>query len=217
MAPYAAVLRQAWTRHWRRGLAISVGFVLLYYVGLLLLTMLRFREVPNYLALYDVIGAYRQILRGTPAWSDAWPILVDEPWLETGFKDPRYYGVASWSYVLIPPKLLVVFAAGALLATIILLAARLREEACPASPAPAYAAAGMGSAFVALTSVTLTWVACCATPSWVVALTMLGMSTSLALWLDPLGAVLTASGFLLFAGAIARQLRRLALPARVTR
>ena len=40
---------------------------------------------------------------------------------------------------------------------------------------------------------------------------MLGMSTSLALWLDPLGGTLTASGLLLLAGAIARQLRRLAI------
>jgi len=107
----AALLREAVARHWRRWLAISAGFVVLYYAGLLLFTVLRFREIPNYVEIYDVVGSYRQILRGTPAWSDAWPILLDEPWLEAGFKDPHYYGVASWSYVLIPPKMVVVFLA----------------------------------------------------------------------------------------------------------
>jgi len=208
---YPALLRQAVARHWRRWLAISVGFVVLYYVGLLLLTMVRFGEIPNYVELYDVIGSYRQILRGTPAWSDAWRIMLDEPLFETGFKDPHYYGVATWSYVLIPPKMAIVFAAGGLLATILVLAAGTRESACPGSRARAYAVAGLGSAFIGLTSATLTWVACCATPSWVVALTMLGMSTSLALWIDPFGAVLTVAGFFLFAGVIWRQLRRLAI------
>lgn len=210
MHRHAALLGQTVARHWQRWLAISAGFVVLYYAGLLLFTVLRFREVPNYVELYDVLGSYRQILHGTPAWSDAWPILLDEAWLETGFKDPHYYGVATWSYVLIPPKMLVVLLAGALLATVLVLAARSRDAACPVSKAP-YAAAALGSAFIGLTGATLTWVVCCATPSWVVALTMLGMSTSLALWLDPLGGALTASGLLLLAGAIARQLRRLAI------
>jgi hypothetical protein len=210
MRRYAALLRQAVAGHPRRWLALTVGFVVLYYAGLLLFTMLRFREVPNYVELYDVVGSYRQILRGTPAWSDALPILLDEPWLELGFKDPHYYGVATWSYVLIPPKMLILIVAGALVATVAVLAARSREAACPRSRSP-YAAAALGSAFIGLTGATLTWVVCCATPSWVVALTMLGMSTSLALWLDPLSGALTASGLVLLAGTIARQLRRLPL------
>jgi len=135
---------------------------------------------------------------------------ADEPWLEAGFKDPHYYGVATWSYLLIPAKMGVVLLAGALLAVVLVLTARLRASSCRTARAHTYAVATVGTTFVALTSATLTWVACCATPSWVVALTMLGMSSSLALWLDPLGAVLTAAGFLLFAGLIAHQLRRLA-------
>jgi hypothetical protein len=210
MRPYAAVVKSTAARYWRRWLAFSLGFVVAYYAGLLLLTILRFRELPNYLEIYDVAGSYRLILRSTPAWRDAWQILLDEAWLEIGFKDPHYYGVATWSYLLIPPKMAVVFSAGALLATVLVLTARLRESACQVARAQTYAVATVGTTFVALTSATLTWVACCATPSWVVALTMLGMSSSLALWLDPLGAVLTAAGFLLFIALIARQLRRLA-------
>lgn len=208
-----ALAGRAPAAHWRRWLVVTVGFFVLYYVGLLVLTVARFRELPNYFEVYDVVGSYRQILHGTPAWSDAWRILLDEPLFEMGFKDPRYYGVATWSYLLIPPKLGIVLLAGALLATVVVLAARIREAGCPALRPSAYLAAGAGSVFVGLTSATLTWVACCATPSWVVALTMLGMSSSLALWLEPVGAVLTVSGLLLFSGLIGAQLRRLAAPA----
>ncbi len=198
------------SRLWVRWLGVSAGFVVLYQAGLLLVTMARFRQVPNYVQLYDVVGSYRLIVHSTPAWSDIWPILLDEPWLEVGFKDPHYYGVATWSYMLIPPKVFLVFLAGALLSTILLLAARTREAACPPSPARAYAVAALGSTLVGLGSVTLTWVVCCATPSWVVALTMLGMSASLALWLGPFGAVFTGVGLLLLVVVIAAQLRQLA-------
>ena len=90
--------------------------------------------------------------------------------------------------------------------------ARSRDAACPGSAAgraPTYAAAALGSAFIGLTGATLTWVVCCATPSWVVALTMLGMSASLALWLSPLGAVLKGLGLLMLVGVVAAQVRRL--------
>ena len=46
--------------------------------------------------------------------------------------------------------------------------------------------AGGGAALVGVSSATLSWVVCCATPTWVVSLAMLGMSASLALWLEPL-------------------------------
>ena len=40
------------------------------------------------------------------------------------------------------------------------------------------------------------WVVCCATPTWVVSLAMMGMSASLALWLEPLVIFITITGFL---------------------
>ncbi|HEU0202602.1 MAG TPA: hypothetical protein VFR86_19490 [Burkholderiaceae bacterium] len=205
------VIRDAVARARGRWLAVSLGFVVAYYAGLLLFTMLRFAEVPNYVEFHDLLGTYRLILDGTPVWSDRLPILLDEPWFETGYKNPHYYGVATWSYMLIPPRMLLVFLAGALLATVAVLARYGQEHGrgCPASPARAYTAAGFGSALVGLTSATLTWVVCCASPTWVVALAMLGMSASLALWLEPLGKVLLVLGLLVFAGAIAQQLRAL--------
>ncbi|HLD13664.1 MAG TPA: hypothetical protein VJB18_03010 [Burkholderiales bacterium] len=203
-------VRHAVANHRARWLAISLGFVVLYYAGLLLFTMLRFGETPNYAVFHDVLGSYRLIFAGTPALSDALPILMDEPWFEAGYKNPDYYGIATWSYMLIPPKLLLVFLTGVLVATLVALAATRKEAACPTSPLPAYATAGMGTALVGLTSATLTWVVCCATPSWVVSLAMLGMSVSLALWIEPAGMILTSLGLLLIVGMIAQQLRGLA-------
>ena len=57
------------------------------------------------------------------------------------------------------------------------------------------AAASGGAAMVGLSSATLSWVVCCATPTWVVSLAMMGMSASLALWLEPVGDLITIAGF----------------------
>ena len=59
------------------------------------------------------------------------------------------------------------------------------------------AAATGGATLVGFSSAPLSWVVCCATPTWVVSLAMMGMSASLALWLEPLGDFITIAGFLL--------------------
>lgn len=210
MRVYFDIIRRAVVNHRARWLAISLGFVVLYYVGLLVFTMLRFGEIPNYAVFHDVFGAYRLIFDGTPALSDVLPIVMDEAWFEAGYKNPLYYGIATWSYMLIPPKVLLVFLTGVLVATVVVLAATGKELVCPTSPIPAYATAGTGAALVGLTSATLTWVVCCATPSWVVSLAMLGMSVSLALWLEPAGMILPPLGLALIVGIIVKQLRGLA-------
>ena len=210
MRAYAALIRSSIARYRVRWFAIALGFAAIYYTGLLLFTMARFWEIPNYVEFYNVFQTYKQILDGTPAWSDAWPILMDEPWFEAGYKNPHYYGIATWSYMLIPPKMFLVFLTGALLATVVVLATASKVNACATSPVRTYTVAGTGTALVALTSATLTWVVCCAAPSWVVALAMLGMSVSLALWLEPLGHILMPLGLLLVLGIIVQQLRTLA-------
>lgn len=210
MQRHAAVIQHVIKRHWILWLVIGIGFFALYYVGLLLATMLRFGELPNYVVLHDVVRTYRLINDGTPSLIDMIPILIDEPWFETGYKNPHYYGIATWSYMLIPPKMLVVLLTGGLVATIAVLAVTERRIACPALPARAYATAGMGTALVGLTSATLTWVVCCAAPTWVVGLAMLGMSSSLALLLEPFGMVLLPLGLLLVIGTVVKQLRNLA-------
>ena len=197
-------------RHWLLFMLVSVGFPVYYYLALLLLTMWRFGEIPNYVEVYNIFHVYKQIFDGTPSLTDALMILKDEAWIETGYKNPEYYGVATWSYMLIPPKMLLVFLMGMLLGLFAVLTVSSRKMACQLkSEKKLVAAAGLGSTFVCLTSATLTWVVCCATPSWVVALSMLGMSSSLALWLEPMGKVMTMLGIGIMLVIIIYQLRNL--------
>jgi len=210
MNKYIDLLNKTIMERWIALLVISFGFLILYYSGLLMLTMIRFAEIPNYVEFYDVVGTYRLIFEGTPSFQDALPILMAEPWFETGYKNPYYYGVATWSFMLIPPKMILVLLMGLLLGIFYVLMSYSRKLACPVkTDKRLYAAAGLGSVFISLTSATLTWVVCCATPSWVVALAMLGMSASLALWLEPLGNFLSVGGFGLMLWIIFFQLKKI--------
>ena len=210
MIKYYKTLSNAVKQQWNILLLISIGFMVLYYVGLLLVTMLRFGEIPNYVEFYDLIGTYRLIYEGTPSLQDALPIFIDEPWFEAGYKNPEYYGVATWSFMLIPPKMLLVLLMGILLGIFAVLVNYSRKLACTVkTDKRLFAVAGMGSVLISLTSATLTWVVCCATPSWVVALAMLGMSASLALWIEPLGSFLSVGGLVLMVWIIIVQLKKI--------
>lgn len=206
---YKSILMSEIRRHWVLFVATSIGFVILYYTMLLLLAMWRFGEIPNYVEFYDIFHVYAGILKGTPSLSDALMIMKDEAWLETGFKNPEYYGVATWSYMLIPPKMLQVLLLGMLLGVFAVLAISKRKACAARVDKKMLAAAGLGSSLVCLTSATLTWVVCCATPSWVVALSMLGMSTSLALDLRPYGQDMMILGLGIMFVTIVLQLRQM--------
>ncbi len=203
------VVRQALRAKWRMLVSISLGFVLLYYLLILAASMLRFAEIPNYLTVHDVLHNYAQVLSGTPSLLDAVPIMFDEPWLEAGYKNPRYYGVATWSYMILPLKMIPVIVIGLLLGMFAALSTYSKNLYCQMPHKSSVTLAGIGSGLVGLTSVTLTWVVCCATPSWVVALSMLGMSASLALWIEPIGKLLTFSGMLVMMWVVVQQARRL--------
>jgi len=210
MATYFKLLVKAIKQRWDILLLTSFGFLILYYIGLLLVTMIRFGEIPNYVEFYDVLATYQLIFEGTPSFQDTLPILIAEPWFETGYKNPNYYGVATWSFMLIPPKMLLVFVMGLLLGVFAVLISYSRKVACTVkTDKRLVAAASMGSVLISLTSATLTWVVCCATPSWVVALAMLGMSSSLALWLEPMGSFLSVGGLVLMMWIIVIQLKKL--------
>lgn len=207
---YSSITSTALKERWVLWLTISVGFIVLYYTGLLVATMIRFGEIPNYIEVYDIGHVYQQIFAGTPALSDAIFILIDEAWIEMGYKNPDYYGIATWSYMLIPPKMLLLLLMGMLLATLVVLSAYGNHLACPLkNKTRMYTVAGVGSGLVGLAGATLTWVVCCATPSWVVALAMLGMSASLALWLEPFGNFLNILGIGLVVWIIYAQLKYL--------
>lgn len=213
MNSYFGIISQAIGRRKLLFLTIGFGFPVLYYAGLLLFTMARFGEVPNYVEFHDIFHIYALVLEGTPSLSDAIPIMLEEAWFETGYKNPLYYGVATWSYMLIPPRMLLVLVMGLLLGLFTVIALYKRDQGCAlGADKPLFAAAGLSTSFIALTSATLTWVVCCATPSWVVALAMLGMGVSLALFLEPLGLVLTLAGFIVLPVAIHLQLRSMLKP-----
>lgn len=211
MKEYMSLITLACKKYWVTLFVVSVGFTVIYYSGLLMLTMIRFAEIPNYVEFYDIFKIYGLILEGTPSLIDAIPIIMAEAWFETGYKNPSYYGVATWSYMLIPPKMLLVFLMGGLLGVFTVLRKHQKNTACNAKKDKGlFVAVGISSTFISLTSATLTWVVCCATPSWVVALAMLGMSASLALWLEPLGNIMTISGLLLMVWIIYSQLKSIA-------
>lgn len=211
MREQAGILVQAVRSRLGVWLMLSFGFLAGYYLLLLAATMIRFGEIPNYVVFHDIISIYGLILEGTPSLADAIPILLDEAWFETGYKNPDYYGVATWSYMLIPPKMLLVLFGGMLLATFYVLRKQSVHVCSLAEQRTTTLGAGIGTSLIGLTSVTLTWVVCCATPSWVVALAMLGMNASLALFIEPIGKLLTFSGFAIFVIVIMKQLHSLAI------
>lgn len=198
-----------------RWLLLSLGYTVLYYVMILVFTVIRFQQLPNYVNFENVLHVYHLILANTPSISDAISILSNEAFFETGFKDPNYYGVATWSYMLIPPKMLMMLLMAMLLSSFIILKSHTKRTTCmqrsPAGPTSKLTTtAGIGTILISLTNITLSWVVCCATPNWSVALAMLGLSSSMSLWLDPYGTYMTVIGLLLLVVATFYQARYLA-------
>lgn len=183
---------------------IVVATVVLYYALLLLSLIVRFGNWPNYVVGYDWPGNVARIFASTPSLSDAFAIAEEEWLLEVGYMNMDFgHGIAEWSLTLVPPKMLVILLLGALLATISVLAARRACRANAAGEAAAVvSASGLGAGLVALTGATMTWVVCCASPSWIVGLAMLGLSVATANWLEPIGPWLTLAGFALLAGTV---------------
>jgi hypothetical protein len=218
MTGTAAIIGRAIARRWVLWTLIAIGFVIAYNAMLLAALILRFGDLPNYWTLYDYPANVLRILGGTPSLTDALQIIRDEWLLEIGYMNRSFgNGISEWSLTVLPSKLAVLLLVGALLATTVALA--LPGPAAAACVAPrkgrALGAAGGGAALVGFSSATLSWVVCCAAPTWVVSLAMLGMSVPLALWLQPFGQVITAAGFALLLAAVVLLARRQAtrLPA----
>ena len=181
---------------------ITLGFVVVYYAGILLSVMLRFGDMPNYVTVHDYLHNVAVIIRSTPSVRDMLPIILDEWWIEVGFMNRQYgRGIAGWSFQIIPAKFVVVLALGALVATNVVLLRQLPRACARAVPYTGAAATGLGAAFVGFTSVTLTWVVCCAAPSWAVGLAMLGVGVSTAFGVQPYGPAITMAGFAALLGA----------------
>jgi hypothetical protein len=194
------VMRETIREQRKAWLLMILGFVVLYYGGLLLTVILRIGHLPNYVTFYDWPANVWRIIRSTPSVRDMLPIIGDEWLFETGYMNYNYgHGVAEWSLALIPPKLAAVALLGALAATSVLLLRRSRAYCRAPTQGAGAAATGAGALLVGITNVTMTWVACCSTPSWVVGLSLIGLETSSAYVLLPYGTALSAAGFAILA------------------
>lgn len=191
-----ALIASAIRRHRGWWWGITLGVTVGYYLALLAGLIAKFRHLPNYVKGYDWVSNVITIIVSTPSLKDALAIIADEWMLEIGFMNYDFgIGISEWSLFLAPAKMLVFMALGALLATHYILLRGDNRVCSTIAIRAASTSSGIGAACVALTSITLSWVVCCATPTWVVGLAIMGLGVSTSLWLEPLGAWLSCAGF----------------------
>jgi len=201
--------------HLRGWLIITAAFTALYYFSLLGAMIYRFGNWPNYVTPYNWFGNVAEIIRATPSYQDMLPISRDEWLREVGYMNMSYgQGNSEWSLNLIPVKMVLIIRLGAMIATVWALSSQQRRVCDNPALSAGVAASGAGAGLVALTGATMSWVVCCATPSWIVGLAMLGMSVSMANWLEPAGTWVGAAGFALLAVGIIWQGRQLSTAGR---
>lgn len=210
-----SVLAKEIGTNWKRFALQGLLFALLFQVFMMLALIVRFQAMPNYVTFYDWIGNVSWIIQSTPSWSDIMPIVWEEWLIEIGRMNYDYgTGISEWSLNVVPSRLIVLFILGA---TLSLCLALLRRDQCSgATSTTLRATTGLGAVLVAMTNATMSWVVCCATPSWVVGLAMLGLGVSTSLALETMGPVLSYAGFGLLAGLVLFLARRKSIETRAT-
>lgn len=213
MSAVLRVLGRTVAARWRQLLGWGFGFAVASQLVLMAALLLRFRDWPNYVTFYDWPGNVWRIVQSTPAWSDVWPIVWEEWLIEIGYMNYDYgMGISEWSLNVVPSRLLMFFGLGILVG---LATSLMRSESCStATLRSSGVATGMAALMVAMTNATMSWVVCCATPSWVVGLAMLGLGVSTSLALETLGPLIAGAGFGLLLLMILYLAWRRAYPAR---
>lgn len=180
--------------NWKQMVLFGLVFALLFQVLMMVALMVRFQAIPNYVTFYDWIGNVAWIIQSTPSWGDVWPIVWEEWLIEIGYMNYDFgMGLSEWSLNVIPSRLLVMFVLGAMISLCLGL---LKRDTCEAGASNTLrATTGLGAVLVAMTNATMSWVVCCATPSWVVGLAMLGLGVSTSLALETMGPILSGAGF----------------------
>ena len=212
---------------------ITLFFPVFYYVIQMLSLIIRFQNIPNYYRIYDWFDTVVLVFQSTPSFRDSLLIIREEWWLEFGYMNYDFgLGLSEWSLVIIPSKLLLTYFWGVLLATFLILKKYQKEYLCqlklsrPIMPEKSTGEksnqtgkssepnshrgiyfASFASMLLAFSSVTMSWVVCCATPTWVIGLSMLGLGVSASLWIEPLGIWMQSIGFLALVAIIISQLR----------
>lgn len=179
---------------WKTILSWGVAMPLIYQVALLAALVTRFGNLPNYWVFYDWPGNVLRIIRSTPSISDMPPIIANEWLIEIGYMNYDYgLGISEWALTVVPANLLALGIMGMLVGFCLSL---VRPGTCQTSVArSSQGATALGASLVLLTNATMSWVVCCATPTWVVGLAMLGVGVSTSLMLEGLGPWLSGAGF----------------------
>lgn len=195
----------------RRWLLITLLMTASYYALQLVVLVIRFADFPNYINVHNWVRNIAVIIESTPSLKDTMMIIKDEWLLEIGYMNFDYgLGISEWSLFIAPAKVVTLFFfCGLLTANMMLLQAR--SPSCSRQFTNNIKLAnGMGAFLVALTSITMSWVVCCSTPTWIVGLAMLGLGVSTSLQLEPLGIWLSGAGALILLFATFFQARQLA-------
>lgn len=194
MSAWAVLRREVRANVWL-WLALTFGLFASLLLSQLALLVVRFQAFPNYLVVHDWLGNLAGIFRKTPSVADMISIMLEEWWIEVGSMTYVYgRGIAEWSFVVIPARAAVMLVIALLVAIIMVLLLALRRT-CPLSTQLVASVAAVGGTFMAaMASMTITWVVCCAAPTWIVGLAVLGVSVATAFALQPLGGLLTSLG-----------------------
>jgi len=179
----------------RLWLALSAGFFAAFHVAQIALLIVRFQTFPNYLVVHNWLGNVARILRKTPSLIDRISIGLDEWWIELGSMNFGYgHGVSEWSFVLLPSKAATLAVVALLLAANVVLLRAVRDSCSLSARLSASAVAGGATLLAGLSTMTITWVVCCAAPTWVVGLAVAGVSVATAFAIAPIGGWLTLFG-----------------------
>ncbi|WP_146585267.1 hypothetical protein [Puniceibacterium confluentis] len=208
MGAALSLITRSLGRDWRRLLFWGLAFALMSQVLMMVALITRFGALPTYVTFYDWPGNVARIIASTPSWSDIPPIIAQEWLIEIGRMNYDYgNGISEWSLSVVPSRLVVLFVLGVLSGLATGLA---RGDGCSRTARRGVAfATGGGAVLVAMTNATMSWVVCCATPTWVVGLAMMGLGVSTSLALERLGPVIAYVGFaVLIATILGLALRR---------
>lgn len=166
--------------------ATAAAVFLSYHAAQLGLLALRFGALPNYVSVQDWPANVARIIRSTPSALDMAAIIADEWLIEIGRMNYAFgHGISEWSFVVMPAKLAVVLVISALVGADVVLIRAVRR--CPVSRLAAAGAVTAAGLAAGTASVTMTWVVCCAAPTWVVGLSVMGVGVTTALALAPAG------------------------------
>lgn len=195
------IIGEAIRTNWRRMLGRGLLFAILFQLFSLIALVVRFGALPNYITGYNWIANVLLIAQSTPSVRDMAPIIWEEWLLEIGRMNYDYgTGISEWSLNVMPSRLLMLTVLGALMTLCLTL---MRRKTCPAALSGTIGATtGLGAVLVAMTNASMSWVVCCATPTWVVGLSMMGLGVSTSLALERAGPLMSLAGYALLIAMI---------------